>query len=240
MSEQQSAQTPVSSRRLFVVGGLVLVVLAVVIILVLTGRGAADDAEPGSTPSAAPSSSSTDGTTGDADASQEPTGDEGDEGDEAPAEKATTGPAKGASDDESTVDQDGRVTQAPSGFDESAEPAGDVTVEVVEVEKVEGLAELPGEIGGPSLRFTVEIHNGSDEALDLRTVVVNAYYGTDRTPAITLVKPGSAPFPASVGPGDDAQGTFVYNVPPDQRDLVRVEVDLGVGAEIVAFEGSVG
>ncbi len=31
----------------------------------------------------------------------------------------------------------------------------------------------------------------------------------------------------------------MFNVPPDERDLVRVEVDLGVGSEIVVFEGAV-
>ncbi|GAA1732198.1 hypothetical protein GCM10009809_29620 [Isoptericola hypogeus] len=232
-------------------GALAAVVTALVVVFALTGRtapddGAAADPSPGATTSASPDDAPT------GEASSEPTGSAGPDGDDAPAddgpesgtkapppEKATTGPAEGAVDDEATVDADGRVVQAPIEYDEVSAPLDDVSVAAVKIEKVEGQANLPGEIGGPSLRFTVEVDNGTDEAMDLRTVVANAFYGPDRTPAVVLLKPGAKPFPQEAGAGDSARGVFVFNVPVDERGDVRLEVDLGVGAEIVAFEGAI-
>ncbi len=231
MSEQQKAQGSVRGRRRVVILGAVVVLAVVVAVLALAlGR---DDGDAGA--GAVPSTSAT------LDAGPSPSGATQDETDEpeAPAEEATPGPAAVTTDGEATVDQYGRLTQAPSDFSDAPAPAAGVAVKVSQVEKVDGEARLPGEVGGPSLRFTVTIDNDSPAALDLRTVVVNAFYGADRTPAIALLGPGTEQFPPSLEAGGSAQGVVVFNVPPDERDLVRVEVDLGVGSEIVVFEGAV-
>ena len=57
-----------------------------------------------------------------------------------------------------------------------------VTAKVAKIEKVTGESVLPGEVAGPGLRLTVVVHNGTDEALDLRGAVLNLYLGKDRTP----------------------------------------------------------
>ena len=98
---------------------------------------------------------------------------------------------------------------------------------------------MPGEVGGPSLRFTVTVVNRSSAALDLSTSVVNAYTGDDLAPATPLMKPGGRPFPGQVTVGGSGSGVFVFNVPEQDRGHVRLEVDLAPGLTVVLFEGSV-
>jgi hypothetical protein len=111
-------------------------------------------------------------------------------------------------------------------------------VTVPSVEKVTGEANVPGEVGGPALRFTVDLTNGTGKVLDLRTVVVNAYYGPDRTPATPLLKPGGRAFEPEVAADGSARGAFVFNVPPELQDQVELEIDAGVGKAIVIFAGA--
>ena len=108
------------------------------------------------------------------------------------------------------------------------------------IESVQGEATLPGEVGGPSLRVTVNVHNGTDAELDLTGLVTNLYYGPDRAPAIQLTEPGAVAMPSSVPAGSDATGVYVFNVPTDQRDKVVVEVDLSADSTVVIFQGAVG
>ena len=130
-------------------------------------------------------------------------------------------------------------TQTAS-IDGTGTPAADVTARVSLIEPVDGTAELPGEVGGPSLRVSVEITNGTASALDLTTAVVNLYYGPDAVPANPLGQPGVVPFAAQVGPGASTTGTFVFNVPLDARDDITVELDLSVDSAVVLFRGPAG
>lgn len=113
-----------------------------------------------------------------------------------------------------------------------------VTVSLSPFEAVDGEAKVPGEIAGPSIRFTVTIDNRSKETADLTQAVVSAAYGDDQTPALPLTEPGSKPFPASVGAGEKATGTFVFTVPKDQRGVVTVTVDYLAGVPAAVFTGS--
>lgn len=96
------------------------------------------------------------------------------------------------------------------------------TAVVTKVESVRSRAELPGEVAAPAVRLTVKA-TGGDEAIDLSKVVVNAYYGPDRTPAISMTEPGGKPFEGTLAAGRSANGVFVFNVPPAERDQVFVE-----------------
>ena len=106
--------------------------------------------------------------------------------------------------------------------------------------RIAGPAVLPGEIGGPALRITVEVRNDSDATIDLRTATVTAAYGDPVQPANPISKPEGKAFENEVSPGQSATGVFVFEVPADQRGYVRVDVDLSVDQPIVAFEGAVG
>jgi len=113
-----------------------------------------------------------------------------------------------------------------------------VSIRLSAIESVEGVAEIPGEVGGPSLRVTVEVANTTEAAVDLSGTVVNLYLGTDRRPAIGLMKPGGSLMPSSVEPGAAATGVYVFNVPAQDRALVAVEVDIAIELPVVVFEGT--
>ncbi|GEK21314.1 DUF4352 domain-containing protein [Cellulomonas xylanilytica] len=204
------------------VAGAVAVVLAVSIGIALT-RPTSDDASPTATGTSA-SASETASATSSAPSStptEEPS---------APAEGEAPAPAP--------APEPGSTQTAP--IDGTGTPAADVTARVALIEAVDGTAELPGEVGGPSLRVSVEITNGTASALDLTTAVVNLYYGADATPATPLGQPGTVPFAEQVEPGASSTGTFVFNVPVDARDDVTIELDLSVGSAVVLLRGPAG
>lgn len=109
---------------------------------------------------------------------------------------------------------------------------------VTKIESVRSSAKLPGEISGPALRFTIKATAG-DKALDLSPVVVNAYFGSERTPAIEVGAPGGKPFAGEVAPGESATGVYVFNVPVDQRNPVRLEFTWSPDAKPVILTGNV-
>ena len=137
------------------------------------------------------------------------------------------------------ADPDARPTAAPVPLDEEAEPTAEVEVGVARIEAVQGEANVPGEVGGPSLRVTVSVVNGTASELALSSAVVNLYHGSDQAPAIELLEPGRSEFPATVGPGEEATGVFVFLVPEDRRDQVVIEFDLSADATVLLFSGPV-
>lgn len=225
-----STSTLVTRRRLLI--ALVLLVLAVAAVVAAVAlRPDADPAAAGATQSAGSTASAGTGTEGD------PEADETGPDDAEPSDGDPADPKSDGETDDAGAPQP-RETLEPRPFDAAATPEPGVTVRVPKVEKVTGEANVPGEVGGPSLRFTVELKNGTGKTLDLRTVVVNAYYGPDRTPAPPLLKPGGKAFEAEAGADDSARGVFVFNIPAEFQDDVELEVDPGVGKAIVIFTGA--
>lgn len=203
------------SRRRALVILVSVVVLALVAALVIWSVTSANSPTPG----AAPTSS----------ASAEP------------SEDASADPEPSASADPETTEEPaagGEVTDDILEFDDEAPIDEGVTVTMSGLESVEGEASMPGEIAGPSLRFDVTFTNDSDEAYSLISAVTNVYYGDEQIPAIELAEPGGVALPAEVAPGETATGTFVYNVPTEDRDRVRITVDYAAAEPSVVFEGS--
>lgn len=130
------------------------------------------------------------------------------------------------------------AAQAPVPLTESAAAVPGVVFGVGALEAVDGVARGPGEVGGPSLRFTVTVRNDTPDTVPLTSTVVNLFFGAEQSPATELTASGGAPFPASVAPGATQQGVFVFAVPSDLRDQVRIAVDYSVGVPIVLFEGA--
>lgn len=124
------------------------------------------------------------------------------------------------------------------GFDDTAPVADGVTVKIESLEAVDGEASQPGEVAGPSIRVTIAFTNNGSEAYSLTGAVANAYYGADLTPAIELAAPGGVRFPAQAAAGETVRGTFIFNIPEDQRDAVRVTVDYAAAEPAVVFEGA--
>lgn len=122
------------------------------------------------------------------------------------------------------------------GLKAEATSAPGVTARLARIDSVQATASLPGEIGGPALAITVKVKNQTGKKLSLALGVVNAYYGPERTPAVSVASDGEVPFPASVADGESAEGVYVFQIPEEARP-VRVELDLGNGADVVVFKG---
>ncbi|MBC7279610.1 hypothetical protein, partial [Nocardioides sp.] len=122
------------------------------------------------------------------------------------------------------------------GLKAEATTAPGVTARLARIDSVEATASLPGEVGGPALAITVKVKNETGKKLSLALGVVNAYHGPERTPAVSVASDGEVPFPASVAAGESATGVYVFQIPEESRP-VRVELDLGNGADVVVFKG---
>ncbi|WP_098483402.1 hypothetical protein [Georgenia soli] len=129
-------------------------------------------------------------------------------------------------------------TQAPVDLDGTGDFGTGLTVRLAGVRGVQGVARAPGEVAGPALEVTVRATNGSDAPIALDGVVGYLSYGGDRTPATDFGQ-GSAPLQGELAAGASATGTYVFAVPEDQRDDVRVEISYTGEAPTVAFEGAV-
>ncbi len=215
-----------------VVAGAVVAALAVVGVAIAIAQGGADDGpsaqgQPTATATEAPGDdAASTATPGPATPSPAPAQSPADTGSSSPAPEPAV-----------TTRADGRQQLEPADLAASAEPAQGVAVTVAGLESVTGVAELPGEVGGPAVRATIRVENRTGSAVDLSAVVVNLYFGDALTPATTLENPGGQPFGAAVGAGKSATGRFVFRVPLDERARVRVEVDLSPEAMVVVFDG---
>lgn len=205
------------------------VLAAVVVALVVWGIVRAGAGEPGAAPAGTASPSGT--------PSASPTASQSPLVAGATTEGAEPGEAASASPDAAapvTVPPDAAPASGTvsSAVGAPAEVAPSVTVTVDLLEAVQGDGSGPGQIDGPSVRFTVRVSNGSDAELSLVGAVVNAYFGAAQTPGVQLSGSGSSPLPTTVGAGADATGTYVFLLPPDAT-TTRVEVYSVPGAAVL-------
>lgn len=134
------------------------------------------------------------------------------------------------------------VEQPPAGdpvpIDAPAEVVKGLTARISGIEAVDGVAKGPGEVSGPSIRFTVTIENATGAPVDLTGTVVTVDYGADRTPAGQLYEPGAVPLATSVAAGSTASGVFVFAIPPESRGTVHITVDYAVDVAPLVFVGA--
>jgi len=212
--EDDGTGTTDRRRRLLLVVAAALVAVAVVVALLVRGG----DGAPSTDPSSGTGSTSAPGS------APGPDGADPTEGTDAPA---TPGDAP--------VDRE----QPPVALDASPVLVDEVTLRVESLTSVDAEAALPGEVAGPGVSVTVVVDNAGDEPLDLSTTVVNVYSGAALTPG-NAVSTGTSPFPGRVDGGSTATGTYVFTVPAEERDAVRVTVDAAVDLPTIVFEGSAG
>ena len=217
-----------SARRplwLWIGIGVVAAIVAVLVIVAVVTGNAAPTASPSATPSASASEGSPapgESETPDPSASAEPT----------PSATPTGDP------DDPDAQPTPRPTRSPVDIDEPAKVEEGVAVRLTSIKPIEGTVTVPGDQAGPALLITVKAVNKTDEELSTPAVIVNVYYGKDKTPANILTRPRSD-FPLVIEPGESATGEFAFTVPADERDRVVIEVDLSVGSPVVLFEGRV-
>lgn len=209
------------------------VALVVVLAVVLVDRG--DEEEPGSTAPASPSATAEE-TPRDAPAPGQPNDGSGDS-------ESPSGGGTGSTEapDDAPAPSPGEADNRPAveaAFSEDASPEDGVSVSVARVEAVRSQAELPGETSRPALRITVRVQNDTGASLDIGGALTNLYFGRSREAATLVQRPGGRPFPASVPAGGTATSVVVYNVPPDQRARVVLEVSLDATIRRVEFNGS--
>lgn len=139
----------------------------------------------------------------------------------------------------SRVPVDEVTPEPPIALTETAAFGTKVSLRIVKVEKVKGIARGPGEIAGPALRLTLDLTNDSDDTLALEPMVVAVESGAKQTPAPSLTGPGSKPFAGELAPGRSATGTYVYAVPVADRGRVEVTVSSTDTEPVVVFRGAV-
>lgn len=131
-----------------------------------------------------------------------------------------------------------RTTKPALPLEDEAEPTEGLRVALTSIKPFMGTSSVPGEVAGPALEITVRVDNLGEAVAETEAVIVNVYYGGDRSPANILVTPRED-LPLSVAPGKHAVGVYAFSVPENQRDRVVVEVDLSVDLPVVLFEGPV-
>lgn len=135
---------------------------------------------------------------------------------------------------------EGRPELAPVEPGEAVEGEDGVWIALTSIEHVQGEAVQPGEVAGPAVRVTVTITNAGTGTLNVGRTVVNGYYGADRRPAGTLVRPGGVPFDGQLGEGETAYGVYLFTIPSGQQNDVVITVDYRVEAPVVVFAGDLG
>ncbi len=123
-------------------------------------------------------------------------------------------------------------------FDAPAAGDDGVRAEVVALAAVDGSGTGPGNVAGPALRVTVQLTGGTGGPVALDLVSVTLTHGADQTPASPLDDPSADPFTGSLEPGTTAEGTYVFTVPEDDRDLVTLSVGYRADASTLVFNGS--
>ncbi|WP_313408299.1 hypothetical protein [Aeromicrobium sp.] len=157
-----------------------------------------------------------------------------------PTSAATPAPTASASAAPTRAPKPVRPRPAPDGRPLTApvELADGATAKVTRIERLRSVPELPGEIAAPALRFTIRATAG-DEPVEMTPVVVNAYYGSERTPALPMTQPGGEPFEGRLAAGESTNGVFVFNVPPAERGRVYLEFSWSPDRKPVILTGDV-
>jgi hypothetical protein len=151
------------------------------------------------------------------------------------AKGSTAAPAP-AKDGEMDARFGGVVAQTAEVKQDVKTPSG-LTANVVSVESYTATAKRAGEVSGPAVKVTLRLTNGTGGAFPLSTASVNAYYGSDATPAAPVAgDPAAKPFSGSLAPGAAATAVYVFSVPADQDGSVTLTLSDQAGARLVVFQ----
>ena len=149
---------------------------------------------------------------------------------------STPAPAKPAKPGELDARFGGVVAQTAEVKQDVKTPSG-MTANVVSVESYNATAKRAGEVSGPAVKVTLRLTNGTGGAVDLSTATVNAYYGSDATPAAPVAgDPAAKPFTGSLEPGAAATAVYVFSVPAEDDGAVTLTLSDQAGAKLVVFQ----
>lgn len=155
--------------------------------------------------------------------------------DDGGAKGSTQAPAP-AKDGEVDARFGGVVAQTAEVKQDVTTPSG-LTANVVSVESYTATAKRAGEVSGPAVKVTLRLTNGTGSAFPLSTAGVNAYYGSEATPAAPVAgDPAAKPFSGSLTPGAAATAVYVFSVPADEEGSVTLTLSDQAGARLVVFQ----
>lgn len=209
---------------------VVVVVVAIVVVAVGLGGGSSGNEDAGE-----PTSTTSPQTTLNATESGEPTSGQPTPGPSSPEPEQPPALPSSAS---STATP---VTLPPTPMSEDATfDSGGLTASVLRVSAVAGKGDGVGEISGPAVEAKLRLVNGGGTVVQLDGVTVNAYYGTARTPAPPLTsEPRTSLFAGTLPAQAKATGAYVFSVPKDEQDQLRVEISYAATSPTVVFVGAV-
>lgn len=128
------------------------------------------------------------------------------------------------------------VTLPAVGLTTPARPVAGVSVQVSQVVAVNTQVQFPGEIAGPGLSVTVHMVNSGTEPIDLNRVIVDLRRA-DGGRAIEVTGEPAAPLSGSLPAGGDATGVYVFTIPQDQRNPIKILVSFSAQVPTVLFAG---
>jgi len=137
-----------------------------------------------------------------------------------------------------TVAPEPIVYSEPVAFDEPGDFGDGLNVHIADLEAVDVVSALPGEIGGPSVLLALEFRNESGAAVDLGSVTADLRYA-DAVSAIPVSTPPADPVSGELSSGETAVGFYVFSLPLDSRSAVELTVRYSDRAPTVVFLGSV-
>jgi hypothetical protein len=128
-------------------------------------------------------------------------------------------------------------TVIEAAIDAPADFGDGISARVVTVEDVEVDAFMPGEISGPGVAITVELANGSAEAVNLDNLSVELVMTGNRF-ATPITTQEDTRLVGDLGPGATGEGTYVFSISPEDRTEVAVQVNYAPPKPTILFQGS--
>lgn len=130
------------------------------------------------------------------------------------------------------------VSALPGDFGKTVQPRTGVRLVIDSVVATTVTARGPGEVTGPGVVVQLSVANDSGEAVPLTSATVTV---TDakNLPAVGMSGPPADPLPGQLPAGQSVRGVYVFRLPPDSSEPLRVTVSLGQpGVPVVMFTGS--
>lgn len=154
------------------------------------------------------------------------------------ATTAPTSPAVSPSPDPGSDVAGVPASLAAVGLDDAVDAGGGLTAELTSIAAIQGAGAGPGNIAGPALAVTVRITNGTGAPLLLDQVEVALSYTAEEVAASPVDDDAVSPLRGTLSDAASAQGTYVFSVPADQREVVSVTVGLVAGSPLLVFTGA--
>lgn len=134
----------------------------------------------------------------------------------------------------------------PSAVSQSTKPAVKLTqpaktsglsFRVTGLKAITSKARGPGEVSSDALQVKVQLTNDSKENFDATSVLVTLV-DSKGDPGEEMLGPPFQPFKGVVKPGRRADSVWIFNVPKNRRQPVRILVTLPTDDPVLLFRGN--